>query len=136
MQVTPVAQPAVAATPFHRRGPQTSYHGYVVVLFSVVPLLTIRSNTLGAFMKRLLVLGAVLLTLAASAAAQNKVFDWIRASDESSQLDPMDYHVGRVYRPAPDGGNMHIDIQSKLPVTVMLAPNDQWEAATQHPGAP
>jgi len=87
-------------------------------------------------MKRFFMLGIALLTFAAGAVAQDRVFDWIRASDENAQLDPMDYHVGRVYRPAPGGGNMHIDIHSKLPVTVMLAPNDQWEAATQHPGAP
>jgi len=87
-------------------------------------------------MKRLFWLGAVLLTLTAMSVAQDKVFDWIRASDEAAQLDPMDYHVGRVYRPAPGGGNMHIDIQSKLPVTVALAPNDQWQAMTQNPSAP
>src|SRR5215475_5467642 len=72
----------------------------------------------GAYMKRLFLLGTALLTFAATAAAQDKIFDWIRASDENAQLDPMDYHVGRVYRPAPGGGNMHIDIRSKLPVTV------------------
>lgn len=87
-------------------------------------------------MKRFFALGAVLLTLAATAAAQGKVFDWIRASDETAQLDPMDYHVGRVYHPAPGGGNMHIDIAANLPVTVALAPNDQWQAMTQNPQAP
>jgi len=92
-------------------------------------------------MKRLFVLAAA-LALAATAAAQNaaqtkeKEFDWVRASDENSQLDPMDYHVGRVYRPGAGGGNIHIDVQAKLPVTVALAPNDQWQAATQSPTAP
>jgi len=94
------------------------------------------SNTVGAYMKRLFLLGTALLAFAATTAAQDKVFDWIRASDENAQLDPMDYHVGRVYRPASSGGNMHIDIHSKLPVTVALAPNDQWQALTQNPGAP
>ena len=87
-------------------------------------------------MKRLIWLGTVLLTFAVMAMAQEKVFDWVHASDETAQLDPMDYHVGRVYRPAPSGGNMHIDIQAKLPVTVALAPNDEWEAMAQNPGAP
>ena len=87
-------------------------------------------------MRRLFWLGAVLVTFAAVSAAQDKVFDWVRASDEMAQLDPMDYHVGRVYRPASGGGNMHIDIHAKLPVTVALAPNDQWTAMTQNPGAP
>jgi hypothetical protein len=87
-------------------------------------------------MKKLFWLGMAVLTLAAVSAAQDKVFDWVRASDEAAQLDPMDYHVGRVYRPAPDGGNMHIDIHAKLPVTVALAPNDQWIAMQQHPEVP
>ena len=99
----------------------------------LVPLPATDSNTLGACMKRLFLLGTALLAFAATTAAQDKVFDWIRASDETAQLDPMDYHVGRVYHPAPGGGNMHIDIQSKLPVTVALAPNDQWQALMQSP---
>ena len=76
-------------------------------------------------MKRLVWFGAVLMTFAAVCAAQDKVFDWVRDSDEMAQLDPMDYHVGCVYRAASGGGNMHIDIHAKLPVTVALAPNDQ-----------
>jgi len=87
-------------------------------------------------MKRLFWLGAVVFALSAMSASQDRIFEWIRASDEAAQLDPMDYHVGRVYRPAPDGGNMHIDIHAKLPVTVALAPNDQWQAMTQNPAAP
>jgi hypothetical protein len=31
---------------------------------------------------------------------------------------------------------MHIDIQAKLPVTVALASDDQWQARLQNPGAP
>lgn len=84
-------------------------------------------------MKRLFWLGTFLLSLAAMSTAQDKVFDWIRASDESAQLDPMDYHAGRVYHPANGGGNIHVDIQSNLPVTIAMAPDDQWIAATQHP---
>jgi hypothetical protein len=87
-------------------------------------------------MKKLFWLGAVLLCLAGISAAQDKVFEWIKASDEAAQLDPMDYHAGRVYRPASGGGNMHIDIQSKLPVTVAMAPNDQWITVSQHPEVP
>ncbi len=86
-------------------------------------------------MKNLQWLGAFVLTLVSFSAAQDKVFDWVPASDETAQLDPMDYHAGRVYRPGSNGGNIHVGIQSKLPVTVALAPNDQWEASLQHPEA-
>jgi hypothetical protein len=103
---------------------------------SVVPTLPSGSNSLGETMRRLFWLGTFLLVLAGFSAAQDKVFGWTRASDEAAQLDPMDYHAGRVYRPAASGGNMHIDIQAKLPVTVALAPNDQWEAVLQHPETP
>jgi len=82
-------------------------------------------------MKGLYWLGAV-LALAAISAAQDRVFDWVHASDEAAQLDPMEYHAGRIYRPSSDGGNIHIDILSKMPVTVAMAPNDQWTAATRH----
>lgn len=85
-------------------------------------------------MKKLFWLGMIMLTFAAVAAAQDKVFDWIHASDEMAQLDPMQYHAGRVYRPAEGGGNMHIDIQAKMPVTVTMVPNEQWQAAVAHPG--
>jgi hypothetical protein len=87
-------------------------------------------------MKRAFWLGAVLLTVAATAVAQDKLFDWVRASDEAAQLDPMEFHAGRVYHPDSSGGNMHIDISSKLPVTVAMAPNDQWVEVTQHPEVP
>ena len=72
--------------------------------------------------------------LCALASAQpERVFDWVRASDEIVQLDPMDFHAGRVYRPGPDGGNMHIIIHSKQPVTVMMTPAHEWNEAQLHP---
>ena len=55
------------------------------------------SNTVGAYMKRLFLLGTALLAFAATTAAQDKVFDWIRASDENAQLDPM---AGAMLAPA------------------------------------
>ena len=87
-------------------------------------------------MKRLHWLGISLLSFAALAAAQQeKVFDWVHATDEAAQLDPLDYHAGRVYHSAATGGNMHVDIQADLPVTIAMAPNDQWNAAQRNPGA-
>jgi len=75
--------------------------------------------------------------LSASLWAQSpaKTFEWVRASDEMVQLDPGDYFSGRVYRPGPDGGGMHIIIQARLPITVAMVPAEQWKFAAQHPGA-
>ncbi|HZE27263.1 MAG TPA: hypothetical protein VE083_07745 [Terriglobales bacterium] len=74
--------------------------------------------------------------LIASAWAQQlppRTYDWVRASDEIVQLDPADYHTGRVYRPGPDGGNMHVIIQAKRPVTLAMTWAAEWNAARQHP---
>ena len=72
-------------------------------------------------MKKVCMLGLVLVSLGRLSLAQDKVFDWVRASDEVSQLDPADYHAGRVYRPGADGGGMRVDIQAKRPVTIAMA---------------
>ena len=74
-----------------------------------------------------------ILALVVYSAAQGRVFDWERASDEMVQLDPAGYHTGRVYRPASQGGNMHIDIHARQPVTVAMTWADEWNAAIQHP---
>jgi hypothetical protein len=84
-------------------------------------------------MKKVCMLGLVLVSLGRLSLAQDKVFDWIRASDEVSQLDPADYHAGRVYRPGADGGGMHVDIQAKRPITIAMAFASDWNAWTQHP---
>jgi hypothetical protein len=86
-------------------------------------------------MKKLYWLAMALLSFAALAAAQQeKIFDWVRDTDEAAQLDLMDYHAGRVYRPGAQGGNLHVHIQSTLPITIALAPNDEWTGALQTPG--
>src|ERR1700680_87610 len=86
-------------------------------------------------MKKHYWLGVAVLCFAALAAAKKeKALDWVRDTDEAAQLDPMDYHAGRVYRPGSQGGNLHVDIQSSLPVTISLAPNDEGTGALQPPG--
>jgi hypothetical protein len=57
----------------------------------------------------------------------------VRASDEIVQLDPMDFHAGRVYRPGPDGGNMHVIIHSNQPVTLAMTWAREWNQAQLHP---
>ena len=84
-------------------------------------------------MEKVWMLGCVLLLLGRLSLAQDKVFDWVRASDEVSQLDPADYHAGRVYHPGVDGGGMHVDIQAKRPVTIAMAFASDWDAWQQHP---
>ena len=83
-----------------------------------------------------ILIGSVIV---APAFAQDKVFDWLPANDESVQLDPADYHTARVYRPGDNGGNMHVDIDAQQPVTIEMAPNDEWNEALRrqqtHPDA-
>ena len=64
---------------------------------------------------------------------QDRVFNWLPANDESVRLDPANYHTGRTYRPGPDGGSNHVDIKAQKPVTIFMAPADEWNAVLQHP---
>ena len=68
-----------------------------------------------------------------SAQVPPRTFDWVRASVESVQLDPADYHTARVYRPGPDGGNMHVIIEAKQPVTLAMTGAEEWTGAQGHP---
>ncbi|PYX93029.1 MAG: hypothetical protein DMG71_16310 [Acidobacteria bacterium] len=79
--------------------------------------------------------GITLLAALACAFAEfslGQTYNWVRANDETVQLDPADYHTGRVYRPGPNGGNIHVGIETKQPVTILLAWADEWNAALQH----
>ena len=71
---------------------------------------------------------------AANSYAQDRVF-WSAADSETIPLEPASLHGGRVYHPAVGGGNMHVQIDSRYPVTVGMAWADEWNAAMQ-PGAP
>jgi len=87
-------------------------------------------------MRTRLGMAALICGFLSSAWAQQlppRTFDWVRASDEVVQLDPADYHTGRVYRPGPDGGNMHVIIQAKRPVTLAMVGADEWKAAQTNP---
>ena len=86
---------------------------------------------------RLLSIFAVVFVCALAAIAQdNRVFDWTPANSETIPLEPASIHAGRVYHPAAGGGNMHVGIESRYPVTVAMTWADQWNAAMQHPDAP
>jgi hypothetical protein len=65
--------------------------------------------------------------------AQESTFDWLAANDESVRLDPADYHTGRVFKPGDQSGNVHVDIEAQEPVTVEMAPAEEWSEALRHP---
>ena len=83
-------------------------------------------------MKLVIVLLVMSAATIAPASAQDKVFDWVQANSEAVRLDPGYYHAGHVYRPGPDGGNLHVDIEAEKPVTIALAPETEWNEAMQH----
>jgi hypothetical protein len=89
---------------------------------------------------RILSIAALLVcALAATVNAQNndnRVFDWTPANSETVPMEPASLHAGRIYHPAAGGGNMHVNIESRYPVTVAMTWADQWNAAMQNPNAP
>jgi len=84
----------------------------------------------------LLLLGLILLLSGRSALAQDRVFNWQPANDESVRLDPANYHTGRTYHPDSLGQNNHVDIKSQKPVTVFMVPAGQWNAVLQGSQSP
>ncbi len=80
---------------------------------------------------------AILLMAAFSgrSSAQERVFNWLPANDESVRLDPANYHTGRTYHPNSPGANNHVDIKAEKPVTIFMTPADDWNQALQHPEA-
>src|SRR6202051_4857170 len=72
--------------------------------------------------------------LAANSYAQNPVV-WTAADSETIPLEPASLHAGHVYHPAVGGGDMHVQIDSRYPVTVAMTWADEWNAA-RRPGAP
>src|SRR6202790_3194736 len=86
-------------------------------------------------MRNLSIFAAVLFcAFGANSYAQNLVL-WTAANSENIPLEPAGLHAGRVYHPAVGGGDMHVQIDSRYPVTVAMAWEDEWNAA-MHPGAP
>jgi hypothetical protein len=89
-------------------------------------------------MKKFPAFAALLLCAFATVASaqDNRVFDWTPANSETIPLEPASLHAGRTYRPAAGGGGMHVNIESRYPVTVAMTWADQFNAAMQHPDAP
>jgi hypothetical protein len=87
-------------------------------------------------MRNSAIIAALLCALATLTFGQDRVFDWTPANSETIPLEPASVHAGRVYHPAAGGGNMHIGIESRFPVTIAMAWADEWSNAMQHPEAP
>ena len=91
-------------------------------------------------MKHLSVLAVLLVcafaTFASAQNNDNRVFDWTPANSETIPMEPASLHAGRIYHPAAGGGNLHVSIESRYPVTVAMAWADEWNTAMQHPNAP
>ena len=84
-------------------------------------------------MRNLFICGTLALALSLAASAQEKTFQWEKASDEIVRLDPTDYHTGRVYHQGSGGGNMHVLVTSKLPITLAMTWAADWDSALSHP---
>jgi len=84
-------------------------------------------------MKTACAVGLLLLALSGVTLAQQKEFGWVRANNQVTQLDPADFRAGRVYHPGENGGNIHVDVQARLPVTIAMAPAAEWHTQQEHP---
>jgi hypothetical protein len=79
----------------------------------------------------------IVCAFAALASAQdNRIFEWTPANSENIPMEPASLHAGRIYHPAAGGGNLHVGIESRYPVTVAMAWANEWNAAMQNPNAP
>ena len=88
-------------------------------------------------MRNLFIFATLLLcALATNSYAQDPALTWIAADNETIPLEPASLHGGRVYRPAVGGGDMHVQIDSRYPVTVAMAWADEWNAVHAGPSSP
>ena len=75
--------------------------------------------------------GAVVVRLCREFICTGLGFYWSPANSETIPLEPASLHAGRVYRPAVGGGDMHVQIDSRYPVTVAMTWADEWDASMQ-----
>jgi hypothetical protein len=88
-------------------------------------------------MRTIKVPGLIALLLAGTccgtAAAQDRVFNWLPANQENVRLDPANYHTARTYHPSSPGATNHVDIKAQQPVTIFMATEADWNAVLQNP---
>lgn len=80
-------------------------------------------------------IAVALSVFAGSSLAQDRIFNWLPANDETVRLDPANFHTGRTYHPNAPGQNNHVEIKAQKPVTIFMTPEADWNAALQHPEA-
>ena len=86
-------------------------------------------------MKKFTIQALLLVSLmAATAAAQQKAFDWVRDNNEVVRLTPGLRQKTHLYNPG-QGGNIKLEITAQKPVTVALVQRRDWDDATQDPQA-
>jgi hypothetical protein len=73
----------------------------------------------------------VVVASACPALAQQKLFEWQRGTEESVRLDPANYHTGKSY--GPQGGTIHVDIDSQQPVSIFMTGDGEFNRAMQNP---
>lgn len=101
--------------------------------FRAVAAVFLRSNTILTMKSTSFFTLLIVLAITGTASAQDKAFEWQPANDESVRLDPGNYHTARTYRPAPQGGNLHVDIEAQKPVTIFMTGEAEWNRALQYP---
>jgi hypothetical protein len=90
-------------------------------------------NTVSTMKATALLTTIFTLALAGNASAQEKLFEWQPANDESVRLDPANYHTGRTYHPGANGGGLHVDIDAQQPVTIFMTGEGEWNQALRYP---
>lgn len=70
--------------------------------------------------------------LAVPAAAQQKVYDWVRDNNELVRLNPGVRQKTHLYNPGT-GGNIKLEVTAEKPVTVAVVQRRDWDDATQDP---
>lgn len=73
--------------------------------------------------------------MVASSVAQDRLSDWTPADHQTFPLEPAGVLTGRVCHSAAGGGNLHISIEARPPVTVAMAWADEWNNALERPDA-
>src|SRR5438874_6159121 len=86
-------------------------------------------------MKKILTLPLFLaFALTLPVQAQQKIFDWVRDSDELVRLTPGLRQRTHLYNPG-QGGSIKLEVAAQKPVTIAVVQRRDWDYAAQDPNA-